>query len=203
MPSVKQPQQKRSHASFSKVLATTVSLLAEKGLAGVTIAEVSERAGVSVGTIYGRVGSRANLLRAAHEQELARLQASLDARLARLQDEGRNTIEGIIGVYVSEMALNASIIRALIELTSELNAESDAGPASWRASRQSITSALLTATDVDTGHCTGDLAAWIFEVIFATTVHRLEHPEDEGVASVDFTDKLTATVRSLMTSGMS
>lgn len=202
MQSVNQPQQQRSYASFNRVLSTTVSLLAEKGLAGVTIAEVSERAGVSVGTIYGRVGNRSNLLRLVHEQELARLQVSLESKLQKLQSDGGNSVEGIVAVYVSEMVGNAPIIKALIELTAEMSGLSDAGPASWRASRRSITLALIAARDVDPSKCTEQWTEWLFEIMFATTVHRLERQEVGTLADDTFARNLSATIRILMGAAM-
>ena len=59
--SVQPPQQERSRASFERVLQAATSLLAEKGYDGFTLAEVSERAGVSIGSIYARVKSKDEL----------------------------------------------------------------------------------------------------------------------------------------------
>lgn len=198
MRSVNQPQQARSHASFSKVLSTTVSLLAEKGLSGVTIAEVSERASVSVGTIYGRVGNRSNLLRLVHERELARLQVSLESKLQKLQSDGENSVEGIVAVYVGEMVANAPIIKALIEMSADMSELSDAGPASWRDSRRSIALSLSKATDVDPGKCPKQWTEWLFEIMFATTVHHLERRDLETPATETFAQNLSATIRILM-----
>ena len=59
--SVQPPQQERSRASFERVLQAATSLLAEEGYDGFTLAEVSKRAGVSIGSIYARVKSKDDL----------------------------------------------------------------------------------------------------------------------------------------------
>ena len=59
--SVQPPQQERSRASFERVLQAATSLLAEEGYEGFTLAEVSKRAGVSIGSIYARVKSKDDL----------------------------------------------------------------------------------------------------------------------------------------------
>ncbi|HEY7206725.1 MAG TPA: TetR/AcrR family transcriptional regulator [Gaiellaceae bacterium] len=55
------PQQQRSRASFERVLEAGTALLEEKGYEGFTLAEVSRRAGVSIGSIYARVKSKDDL----------------------------------------------------------------------------------------------------------------------------------------------
>lgn len=59
--SVQPPQQERSRASFERVLQAATSLLEEQGFDGFTLAEVSKRAGVSIGSIYARVKSKDDL----------------------------------------------------------------------------------------------------------------------------------------------
>jgi AcrR family transcriptional regulator len=66
------PQQKRSQASVERVFAATRALLEEKGFDGVTVQEVSARAEVSVGAIYGRFQSKENLLRAVQRDWIER-----------------------------------------------------------------------------------------------------------------------------------
>jgi AcrR family transcriptional regulator len=59
--SVQPPQQERSRASFERVLLAATSLLEDEGYDGFTLAEVSKRAGVSIGSIYARVKSKDDL----------------------------------------------------------------------------------------------------------------------------------------------
>lgn len=55
------PQQDRSRASFERVLAAGAALLEEEGYDGFTLAGVSSRAKVSIGSIYARVKSKDDL----------------------------------------------------------------------------------------------------------------------------------------------
>jgi AcrR family transcriptional regulator len=64
--SVRPPQQKRSQASFARVLHAGIRLLEQKGYQGFTLQEVSRRAGVSIGSIYARVPSKDALFHAIH-----------------------------------------------------------------------------------------------------------------------------------------
>jgi AcrR family transcriptional regulator len=58
---IQPPQQERSRASFERVLQAATSLLEEEGYDGFTLAEVSKRANVSIGSIYARVKSKDDL----------------------------------------------------------------------------------------------------------------------------------------------
>jgi AcrR family transcriptional regulator len=77
---VREPKQERSRVSFDKAVDAAVALLVERRSATFTLAEVADRAGVSTGSIYGRVDSKDDLLRTAHAREMARL--SEEQRLA-------------------------------------------------------------------------------------------------------------------------
>ena len=58
---IQPPQQERSRASFERVLEAATAVLEEKGYDGFTLAEVSKRAHVSIGSIYARVKSKDDL----------------------------------------------------------------------------------------------------------------------------------------------
>jgi len=64
--SVRPPQQERSRASFERVLQAARELLEEEGYSSFTIVRVSERAGVSIGSIYARVPSKDALFHEVH-----------------------------------------------------------------------------------------------------------------------------------------
>jgi AcrR family transcriptional regulator len=82
---VQPPQQERSRASFERVLEAGTELLEEEGWDGFTLAEVSRRAGVSIGSIYARVKSKDDLFHAIHERHVARI-ADEHVRLADLDE---------------------------------------------------------------------------------------------------------------------
>lgn len=72
---VRPPKQQRSRASLERVLDASTRLLEDEGFEGFTIQDVSQRAGVSVGAIYARFGSKVGLLRAVHKTAMEAMQA--------------------------------------------------------------------------------------------------------------------------------
>jgi len=72
-PSLRPARQERSRASLERLLAAGTRLLEEKGYEGFTLAEVSRRARVSIGSIYARVESKDALFQAIHERFMAEL----------------------------------------------------------------------------------------------------------------------------------
>ncbi|MBB5376779.1 AcrR family transcriptional regulator [Deinococcus metalli] len=82
---IRTPRQERSRQSFERVLDAATELLMEVGYDGLTLAGVSARAGVSTGSIYGRIRGKDDLLTAVQARILERTEAGQDAMLARLQ----------------------------------------------------------------------------------------------------------------------
>lgn len=75
-PAVRPPQQERSRASFERVLDAAQKLLEERGYQAFTLAEVSRRAKVSIGSIYARVPSKDALFYAVHERVMGQIVAA-------------------------------------------------------------------------------------------------------------------------------
>jgi len=179
------PRQARSRESSARVINATVELLIEKGPRGVTIADVSKRAGVSVGSIYARFGNRSALLRAAHEEELRRVtEGMLDALAALdLHADESEAIHEVVAAYVKEMRKEARVIKALVALGTDDKFIADSGPAASLRIRDAVLGALREATgpspveDDHWGH-------WVFEVMFALTLQHIE-PEHFGPLTTD------------------
>src|SRR3954463_8890912 len=70
---VRAPQQQRSRESLERVLRAAEKLLAKRGYEGLTIAEVSRNADLSVGSVYGRFESKDALIYAIHARMLHRM----------------------------------------------------------------------------------------------------------------------------------
>ena len=81
-PLVREPRQARSRQSFDRVLDAAVALLVERGSDAFTLVEVSRAAGVSTGSMYGRVASKDDLIRVAHAREMERISAETVAAFA-------------------------------------------------------------------------------------------------------------------------
>lgn len=72
---VRKPKQQRSRATLQKLVEAGIELLQERGYEGLSIGDVSARAGVSVGSIYQRFDSKEALFAALHEAFLERIDA--------------------------------------------------------------------------------------------------------------------------------
>src|SRR4051812_25362918 len=98
---VREPKQERSRLSFDKAVDAAVALLIERGSDAFTLNEVAARAGVSTGSIYGRVDSKDDLLRFAHAREMARLgaaQGQLFDELPSPDEPLADTAEAVVGI---------------------------------------------------------------------------------------------------------
>ena len=67
------PQQRRSRESLERILRAGAGVLAARGYDGFTIGEVSRKAKVSVGSVYGRFESKDALVYEIHRRLLERL----------------------------------------------------------------------------------------------------------------------------------
>jgi AcrR family transcriptional regulator len=76
---IRPPQQQRSRASYERVLEAAQQLLEEEGYQAFTLAEVSRRARVSIGSIYARVPSKDALFYAIHERVMETIQSETSA----------------------------------------------------------------------------------------------------------------------------
>jgi AcrR family transcriptional regulator len=73
---IREPQQKRSRDSLQRVLDAGALLFEEQGFDQLTIQQVSERSGVSVGAIYARFGNKENLVREVVQHGMGRIRES-------------------------------------------------------------------------------------------------------------------------------
>jgi AcrR family transcriptional regulator len=79
------PKQDRSRASFERVLDTAAKLLEEKGYANFTLSDLSKRSKVSIGSIYGRVNSKDDLIRLVQVRLLEQYELEFAALVNRIR----------------------------------------------------------------------------------------------------------------------
>jgi AcrR family transcriptional regulator len=86
--SVARPKQARSEATMHRLLDAAESLIQDKGLSDVSIPDIVQRAGSSVGGFYARFKDKDELLRALEERFLAEMRDLVDglAAPARWED---------------------------------------------------------------------------------------------------------------------
>lgn len=111
------PKQDRSERTLYRLLDAAERLIAERGLAGLSIPEVVRRAGSSVGGFYARFADKNQLLRALEErfflQVTARLDALADARRWQAASPVA-LVEAAVAELVSVTLARAPMIRVFL-----------------------------------------------------------------------------------------
>ena len=111
------PKQDRSRASFERVLEAAAELMAEKGYAGFALTDVVKRAKVSIGSIYGRVDSKDELIRAVHQRVMSRLELEQAEMFLRVRRRALPLSE-LLSALIQEMAgflqRNAPVLNAFM-----------------------------------------------------------------------------------------
>jgi len=115
-PLIRPPLQRRSQQSLERVLNAGFEVLRERGFDGFTLHEVSDRAGVSIGSIYSRVPSREALIMAIYE----RVMSWTDDREAVVRDAEdlerpvREWIEAIVTDIAAGVLGHADVMRVFM-----------------------------------------------------------------------------------------
>src|SRR5690348_13601393 len=96
---IRPPRQRRSRESLARVLDAGAELLKDVGYDGFTLQEVSRRAGVSIGAIYGRAANKDALILAIHEREMERMAAENERLRSTVQRDDlgpRQLVEALV-----------------------------------------------------------------------------------------------------------
>lgn len=112
------PQQARSRAALQKLLLAAEESLAAVGLDDFTIADVSERAGVSVGAIYRRFDSKEELLAAVKDRLLTRVETTITEALAGSEPGLVNVIDSFARGLADSFSLGDQVIPDLLSSSS-------------------------------------------------------------------------------------
>jgi len=112
------PKQTRSRQSFDRVLDAATNILAERGFSGLTLTQVSKQSRVSIGSIYCRVDSKEDLVRAVQ----ARALEEMDHEFAMLVNRVRRKslpLRALVPTMTRELALylrrHAPLLRAFMQ----------------------------------------------------------------------------------------
>lgn len=98
------PKQTRSRQSFDRMLDTAIEIIDEGGLAALTLAEVSRRSRVSIGSIYCRVDSKDALIREVQARALTEMDHEFAVLVNRVRRKGLGLRE-LVPTIVRELAL--------------------------------------------------------------------------------------------------
>jgi AcrR family transcriptional regulator len=173
---VREPKQERSRLSFDKAVDAAVALLVERRSDSFTLNEVAARAGVSTGSIYGRVDSKDDLLRFAHAREMARMSA--DQRKLFEQppppDEAlAATVRRIVAATGQFLRDNAAVMAPFMLLANSDEVIADAGRATAGEMLEFFCAALLIQRPA-IRHAEPERAvAWSFTVVYSVVARWL------------------------------
>lgn len=172
--SVNAPQQSRSKQSFARVKLAAISLLEERGSQDFTIAEVSEASGLAVGSIYGRVGNKAALIRLVQDEELTRIEAEISSAVSSspLRGELREDLRGIVGPYVEVLRSNADFLRASMRAAMSDEAAERRGAESGVRGRELFIQALGKALDLNGISASLETLDWVTEVVYSVATRQ-------------------------------
>jgi AcrR family transcriptional regulator len=101
------PKQQRSRESLERVLEAAAAVLEEGGYEAFGVQEVCQRAGVGVGVVYTRLGSKEGLLRAVHARALERRAADRDELLGAVDPR----VGSAAAVIAAAVAAQAELFR--------------------------------------------------------------------------------------------
>lgn len=114
----RRPKQSRSRESFDRVIEAATELLRERGAQALTLAEVSRRSKVSIGSIYCRVKSKDDLIRVVHARVLASMEQEFAAIINGIRRK-RLPLHELVPLMVHELAQylrrHTALLSAFIE----------------------------------------------------------------------------------------
>jgi AcrR family transcriptional regulator len=103
---VRPVQQARSQQTLERLLDSAEALIAEKGFADVPVADIADRAGVSVGAFYSRFRDKEALLHCLQDRLVAETRATVDVTLeperwrgASIEEIGRELIAFMVEIH--------------------------------------------------------------------------------------------------------
>ena len=111
------PRQRRSRESSERVIKAGLELLDELEYDSFTIAEVSRRAGVSVGSIYARFGSKDDLFLVLHDramEEVEREHRAAFEAIAWAELDDRESIRRAVHALTDVFRRHASMLRVFM-----------------------------------------------------------------------------------------
>jgi AcrR family transcriptional regulator len=114
---VRTPHQDRSRKTLERLLDTAEMLLQERGFDNVSVAEIAQAAGSSVGAFYARFRDKNGLLHHLHERFCEEAMATAEAALAPARWEGAGTEEiltAVIGFLEQNHRTRSGMFRAFL-----------------------------------------------------------------------------------------
>ena len=202
----KPPRQRRSHESLERILDAAEALIRERGFDNMTIAEVVQRSGSSVGSLYARFNNKLGLLRAVQLRYHARVQNDIFAAFSgdHPRDESLGEVAARVVSVLSRHVLNEpELFRAFV-----LQAVFDEGVRAQgerlNAQRRNKVVEVLLAHRAEIRHPDPELAArWFYSNCMAVLRERVTFGEGAelsgGFSDEGLVTEMTRMVTSYLT----
>lgn len=117
-PGAKSPQRLKERLREETVrtlLAAAEAAFAVQGLSGASMADIAERAGVAVGTLYNHFKDRETLLEAVLVDRKLVLVATIDARMAEVKDQAFPLqLEAVLGAIFAHLEQHRSFLQVVL-----------------------------------------------------------------------------------------
>src|SRR3954462_13048013 len=207
-PGVRPPQQRRSRESLERVLTAGERVLADNGYEGFTIGEVSRRAKVSVGSVYGRFDNKEALIHAIHARMMARLTPPGEAGAGGTDDPGEDLGAAVargVRALAGRMGRERKLLRAFMVRGAVDPTIAAPGSESSRATARAFKTAVL-AHEGEIGHDDPELAAdiafrMVYDVLARQVMHGPTFESECMIAWGDLFDELIAALLAYLRHG--
>ena len=174
---VRKPKQARSRDSLQRVLDAGAQLFEELGFELLTIQQVSQRAGVSVGAIYARFGNKENLVREIHRHAMR----EIGAMNALLEPgdwcEGLEPVEFVHEVVRREAEVfrgHRTVLRASMHLGAIDDVVAERGSEGSQAGARAFRAILVDRLGDRISHADPELAADVcFRMVYSTLARQV------------------------------
>ncbi len=199
----KPPRQRRSHESLERILDAAESLIRERGFDAMTIAEVVQLSGSSVGSIYARFNNKLGLLRAVQLRYHARVQNDIFAAFAGNHPDNEpldEAVARIVTVLCRHVLNEPELFRAFV-----LQAVFDPGVRAQgertNAQRRDKIVEVVLAHRGEIRHADPDRAArWFYAACMAMLRERVTFGEGAELSGGFSDDALVAEMTRMVTS---
>jgi len=171
------PQQERSRRTQAAILAAGMELLEEGGFEALAVSAVAERAGVSIGGIYRRFGTKDQLLLALQEKFTASYLDDFQARLARAADDadGPELVRIAVSGMAETLRARTRLLRVFILISTQHDAVLAVGSKAARAAGMSVR-ALLRRAEGEIVRSDSEAAIdFVYRLAYAACEHRVIH----------------------------
>ena len=114
---VKEPRQSRSRATMERLLVAAEAILEEKSWQALTIQDVVQQAGCSVGAFYGRFKDKNGLLHALDERYFEDISTAIEATISALESTDHSlqeTVSALATLVVQIHSHNQGVMRTVI-----------------------------------------------------------------------------------------